>query len=88
LDNVDCNSVLEQLSEFIDSDARDELCRQIKAHMSRCEDCRIKVDTVRKTIILYQESGPSTDVPMHATAQLTAALDREYAAAKRSRPAD
>jgi len=79
LNDVDCNSVLEQLSEYIDSDAREELCKAIAAHMSRCHDCRIMVDTVKKTIVLYQnQSGPSSEVPMRATAELTAALAREY----------
>jgi anti-sigma factor RsiW len=87
LSDVDCNSVLEQLSEYIDSDARDELCKEITAHLTRCPDCQIMVDSVKKIIVLYQ-SGTPTEVPMHATAQLNAALQREYTAARRNRPAD
>ena len=77
MNDVDCNSVLEQLSDYIDSEAREELCKEIAAHMSRCHDCRIMVDSVKKTIVLYQ-SGASTEVPMRATAELMAALSREY----------
>ena len=79
--HFDCDSVLEQLSEYIDSDAREELCQAIAEHMSRCQDCRVMVDTVKKTIVLYQ-SGSSTEVPMRATAQLSAALAREYEAGR------
>jgi len=79
LDNVDCNSVLEQLSEYIDSEARQELCKAIAEHMSRCQDCRVFIDTVKKTIVLYQ-SGSGSEIPMRATEQLRAALAREYAA--------
>ena len=77
MSDVDCNSVLEQLSDFIDSEAREELCKEIAAHMSRCHGCRIMVDSVKKTIVLYQ-SGSSSEVPMRATARLGAALAREY----------
>ena len=75
--SVDCDSVLEQLSEYIDEDAREELCQAIAEHMSRCKGCRIFVDKVKKTIVLYQ-SGTSTELPVRVTAQLGAALAREY----------
>ncbi len=78
MSDVDCNSVLEQLSEFLDADAREELCREIAAHMERCPDCRIKVDKVKKTIMLYQNGGPATELPVQVTAKLAAALAREY----------
>ena len=77
LKSFDCDAVLEQLSDFIDADAREELCQAIAEHMSRCRDCRVMVDTVKKVIVLYQ-NGTSTEMPMRATAQLTAALAREY----------
>jgi predicted anti-sigma-YlaC factor YlaD len=77
----DCNSVLEQLSDYLDADAREELCQAIAEHMSRCQDCRVMVDTVKKTIVLYQ-NGSSTEVPMRATAELSAALAREYEASR------
>jgi predicted anti-sigma-YlaC factor YlaD len=81
LKSFDCDSVLNQLSDFIDEDAREELCQAILEHLSRCPDCRVKVDTLRKTIVLYQGSGrDATELPMRASAELTAALHREYAA--------
>ncbi|MGH2668593.1 MAG: zf-HC2 domain-containing protein [Candidatus Eiseniibacteriota bacterium] len=79
--SFDCDSVLEQLSDFIDADAREELCQAIAEHMSHCRDCRVMVDTVKKTIVLYQ-NGATTEVPIRATDQLGAALAREYAARK------
>lgn len=83
--SFDCDSVLNQLSDFIDDDAREELCQAILEHLSRCSDCRVKVDTVKKTIVLYQGSGrDTTELPMRASAQLTAALQREYAVKRRA----
>ena len=51
---VDCNEVLDQLAEYLDDDARAELCRAIEEHLSQCHGCKIEVDSVRKTIVLYQ----------------------------------
>ncbi len=74
---MDCNEVLEQLADYLDDDAREELCKAIEAHLSRCRDCRLEVDTVRKTIVLYQVDR---EVPLPATvyAGLEAALAKEY----------
>jgi predicted anti-sigma-YlaC factor YlaD len=74
---VDCNDVLEQLSDYLDDEAREELCRAIEAHLSRCRDCRLEVDTVRKTIVLYQVDR---EVPLAASvfSGLEAALAQEY----------
>ena len=77
LKRIQCDEVLEQLSEYIDEETRAELCEAIQEHLSRCHDCQVMVDSVKKTIILYQ-SGASTEVPTSASARLSAALAREY----------
>lgn len=77
LKSFDCDAVLEQLSDFIDAEAREELCQAITEHMSRCRDCRVMVDTVKKTIILYQNGVP-TELPVQRSAELSAAMAREY----------
>ena len=87
MERFDCDSVLEQLSDYLDVEARDELCHAIEEHMSRCQDCRVYVDSVKKTIVLYQ-NGSSVEMPMRATAQLTAALAREYDGGSNKRRAD
>jgi predicted anti-sigma-YlaC factor YlaD len=78
---MDCEKVLEQLSEFLDENAREELCRTIEAHLSQCRDCRVYVDSVRKTIILYQNDN-AIELPVGANTRLEEAMAREY----RSRP--
>lgn len=74
---IECDEVLDQLSEYIDAETRDELCEAIKEHLARCHDCQIKVDTVKKTIVLYQKNS-SVEIPVRVTAKLSAALAREY----------
>jgi predicted anti-sigma-YlaC factor YlaD len=74
---VPCGEVREKLSDYIDQETLDEICREIEAHLAHCDDCRVEVDTVKKTIMLYQK-GSSVEVPIRATAKLSAALAREY----------
>ena len=75
---MDCTEVIEQLSEYLDPGARAELCREIEEHLSRCRHCRVEVDTVRKTIVLYQ-SDREIRIPYVATSKLEAALAKAYA---------
>jgi len=75
---VDCTEVMEQLSEYLDQDVRDELRRAVDEHLHACHDCSYYVDTVRKTVVLYQ-ADRRIEVPMKATARLHAALAAEYA---------
>ena len=74
---MDCNEVLEQLADYLDDDAREELCRAIESHLSRCRDCRLEVDTVRKTIVLYQMDR-EVAMPPGASSSLESALAKEY----------
>lgn len=74
---VDCNEVLEQLSDYLDEDAREDLCRAIEQHLGRCRDCHLYVDSVRKTIVLYQ-SDRTVEMPASVTSKLEAALAKAY----------
>ena len=80
---MDCSEVMEQLAEFLDKESRAELCRTIEQHLTQCRDCRFLVDSVKKTIVLYQ-SDREVEVPVTVSAQLQAALAREYRAGRKS----
>jgi hypothetical protein len=56
-----CQDLLGNLSEFIDGTLRAELCVELEQHLAGCKNCRIVVDTLRKTIDLYQQ--PDDDLP-------------------------
>jgi predicted anti-sigma-YlaC factor YlaD len=48
----------------VDGELGTELCREIEKHIAECEDCRIVVDTTRKTIDLVHVSNyPQTGLP-------------------------
>ncbi|GAB4503509.1 MAG: hypothetical protein Fur0043_05010 [Anaerolineales bacterium] len=59
---MNCKSLLASLSEYVDGAAQEELCREIERHMAECENCRVVVDTLKKTIFLYQTTAEA-DLP-------------------------
>ena len=52
--NEECLHLLGDLSDYLDDEASSEICAEIEDHMASCEDCRVVVDTLGKTVILYQ----------------------------------
>lgn len=86
---MDCTEVMEQLAEYLDDDVHEDLRRAVDQHLHTCNHCSYYVDTVRKTVVLYQ-ADQRIEVPMKATARLHAALAAEYAASARkpARPGD
>ena len=56
-DHSTCRTLLGYLSDYVDGDLSEELCRAIEDHVAECQDCRIVVDTLRKTISLYHRSA-------------------------------
>ena len=52
-----CKSLLGFLSDYVDGELSDELCQEIQSHTAECQNCRIVVDTLRKTILLYHQSA-------------------------------
>jgi len=84
---VDCSKLLEELSDYLDREAREDLCRAIEEHLKSCHDCRIVVDKTRKTILLYQ-SDQAQPVPAAVNARLQEALTQEYRARSSSGAVD
>ncbi|MFO7579073.1 MAG: zf-HC2 domain-containing protein, partial [Nitrosomonas halophila] len=61
-DHHDCKQYLGNLSDYVDGELSEDLCREIEAHMSECENCRVVVNTLSKTISLYHQL-PSPELP-------------------------
>ena len=58
-----CEQLLGSLSEYIDGELQAELCAVLEAHLLECDNCRIVVDTLRKTIELYKETSNPGELP-------------------------
>ncbi len=72
-----CQALLGSLCDYIDGCLSDELCQEIERHLDECEDCRIVVDTLHKTIYLYQKSAEEAEVPGEVRERLYRALNIE-----------
>jgi predicted anti-sigma-YlaC factor YlaD len=72
-----CDDLLDQLSDYLDDDASDMLCKAIEEHMAECEDCTAMVNTLRKTIDLYQVHSGGTSLPAEVRLRLFRRLGLE-----------
>ncbi len=60
-----CKSLLGSLSEYIDGELPADLCAQLEKHLEGCNNCRIVLNTTRRTIDLVHvpsEENVSNDV--------------------------
>jgi predicted anti-sigma-YlaC factor YlaD len=69
-----CHHLLDDLSDFLDGAATDEVCAEIERHLADCENCRVMLDTLNKTIVLYRDL-PQPKLPESARQRLYQALD-------------
>jgi anti-sigma factor RsiW len=76
MNHENCRHLLDDLSDFLDGEASAEVCAEIERHLDGCENCRVMVDTLRKTIILYHEL-PQPQLPQDARQRLYHSLDLE-----------
>ncbi len=53
-----CKELIRKLSEFLDGELGPAEAEELTSHLEHCEDCRIVVDTTRKTIEIYCDTEP------------------------------
>jgi anti-sigma factor (TIGR02949 family) len=58
-----CRQILSSLSDYIDGELQAELCARLEQHLEGCENCRVVVNTLRKTIELYRTTNEAADLP-------------------------
>jgi anti-sigma factor RsiW len=63
MDDKNCKYLLGALSDYVDGTAQEELCRELERHLADCDNCRVVVDTLKKTVYLYQ-SNTDVDLPV------------------------
>jgi anti-sigma factor RsiW len=52
---VDCQNLVRDLSLYLDGELSPRRRAEIEQHLATCANCHAVVDTVRKTIQLYQD---------------------------------
>ncbi len=71
-----CESILGNLSAYLDGEASAALCAEIDKHLAGCDDCQVVVDTLRRTITLYH-SLPQPGMPESLRRRLYKTFDLE-----------
>lgn len=75
MDHENCRYLLGSLSDYIDGDLSAELCAEIDRHLQDCENCRIVIDTLRKTVYLYRQTSHDSEMPSDVRSRLFSRLD-------------
>jgi predicted anti-sigma-YlaC factor YlaD len=58
-----CDELLRMLNDYVDGDIDPSVCARLEEHLEGCDPCRVVIDSIRKTIILYKEEGV-TEIPI------------------------
>ncbi len=70
-----CSTMLGDLSDYIDGNLQDEICAQIEEHMKTCDNCRVVVNTLRKTVELYEHCNDEVELSGEVKERLFARLE-------------
>lgn len=73
----DCQDCLEKLSEFMDGEANEKTCEEIRAHLESSPKCRRCLESLEKTVDLFKQS-PNERIPPDVQARLRAMLEMCY----------
>jgi anti-sigma factor RsiW len=60
---ITCEDLVTHLSDYLDGELGDELAQAARRHLANCENCRVVLDSTRKTILLYRKQGQVTQIP-------------------------
>ncbi len=58
-----CKALLGSLSEYIDGELPSNLCREIEKHLEGCDNCRVVLNTTKRTIDLVHITPEEQTVP-------------------------
>ena len=72
-----CKELLGTLSDYVDGSLKQELCAELEKHLAGCDNCRIVVNTLRKTVELYRESSEAENIPEEIRQRLYFRLNLE-----------
>lgn len=73
----ECRHLLGCLSEYVDGTLEEQLCAELERHLADCEDCRVVVDTLSKTVDLYHQTASKAKVPEDVRQRLYRCLNLE-----------
>ena len=61
--HTNCEELLGSLSAYIDGDLSPELCQELEKHLEGCDNCRVVLNTTKRTIDLVQTPPEKGELP-------------------------
>ena len=61
--HTNCEELLFSLSLYIDGELNPELCQELEKHLAGCDNCRVVLNTTKRTIDLVHAPLDKLDVP-------------------------
>ena len=58
-----CQEFLSQISDYLDKNIDPLTCDELEKHLVGCPTCRVFVDTLKKTVYLYQQQEADINIP-------------------------
>ena len=50
---INCRDVVNEISSYLDGELDETVKQELRDHLKKCHDCKVIVDTTRKTIEFY-----------------------------------
>lgn len=76
--NENCRHLLGSLSDYVDGSAEESLCAEIERHLANCDNCRVVVDTLKRTVYLVQAANEEQpELPKEVRSRLYHVLNLE-----------
>lgn len=61
--HLKCDELLGSLSAYIDGELGPELCQELEKHLEECDNCRIILNTTKRTIELVHSPIEKSNLP-------------------------
>jgi len=61
---MDCETLVRHLSAYLDGELTDPLNEAARQHLATCQNCRIVLDSTRKTILLSRQERLSSSLSL------------------------
>ncbi|MGZ9234581.1 MAG: anti-sigma factor family protein [Anaerolineales bacterium] len=61
--HLSCEELLGSLSAYIDGDLAPGLCQELEKHLEGCDNCRVVLNTTKRTIELVRLPDEKSDLP-------------------------
>jgi hypothetical protein len=69
--------IVKRICDFMGEDLDAPACQEVAAHVEKCPECKIYLDTIKKTVTLCRDLETSKKLPSDVNHRLFKVLDLE-----------